>query len=434
MQQTFVKQIATVAILILLVISCKKNPANIEDFPREPIQTERGAAKGTPVTKSIGADGGTLVSADGNLTITVPQGAITTNEQFSIQPITNTLYGEDASRIAYRLLPEGITFSKPVQLQFRYVPATQANTTEDVLTIASQQTNGTWKVVPASLNKTTKTLTAETTHFSDWTVTGGFELKVEKPTLRPGEKSKLWVVSATDEDLLAPLSVLSEVSATLTALGNWKIIEGPGSISEVKSAPKGFAYNATYTAPSAVTGVKTAVITMEVEGFNKIKDPSVPGGIRHTGKMILFERIIISENAMTGTIDGVPFGFFGNDVVAMSQGGMIVIRGADASGEVTLSVHGNSGGAFPCGQIIMPGKAGVSMGPTDGSPFYAHAYFECGQTGDQKFSPSAVQIDKWPVVGQPAIGSFSGPVYLADGFCGARIKFLDLKFNVTRSN
>lgn len=430
MQQTFAKLIA----ILFFVSSCKKNPANVEGIPSEPIKSERGTAQGTPVTKSIGTDGGTLISADGNLTITVPQGAIPSAQQFSIQPITNTLYEEDASRIAYRLLPEGITFSKPIQLQFRYTPPSQEGTTEDVLTIASQQTNGTWKIVPTILNKTTKTLTAETTHFSDWTVTGGFELMVEKRTLRPGEKAKLWVVSAIGEDLLAPLSVHAEVSATLTALGNWKIIDGPGSLNTIRTSPKGFEYNATYTAPSAVTGRKIAVITMEVEGFNKIKDPSAPGGIRHTGKMILFGRIIISENSLTGSLDGVEFGFFGNEVVATGLGGLIVIRASDGSGEMTLSINGTGSGAYPCGQIIFPGKAGVSIGATDGSFFYTQSYFECGQIGEQKHSPAAVQLDKWPVVGQPATGSFTGPVYLSDGLCGPRLKMLNVTFNVTRSN
>lgn len=434
MQQTLVKQIAGLAILFLIITSCKKNPVNKEDLPSEPIQTEKGATKGSIVSKSIGADGGELVSADGNLTITVPQGAISSMVQFSIQPITNTLFQEDTSRTAYRLLPEGITFSKPIRLQFRYTPSILTNTVEDVLTVASQQSNGTWKIVPASLNKTTKTLTTETTHFSDWTVTGGFELKVERRTLRPTEKSKLWVVSAIDDDLLAPLSVLAEVSEVLTTLGNWKIIQGPGSIDAVKSGAKGFAYSATYTAPSAVTGRAIVTITMEVEGFNKIKDPTAPGGIRQTGKMILFERLTVSENFLTGTIDGVPFGFFGNDVVATGLGSLITIRAADASGEVTVSVNGSSNGAYPCGQIIWPGKAGVSIGPAGGSPFYAHSYFECGQMGDLKYSPSSVQIDKWPAIGQPAIGSFTGPVYLQDGLCGPRLKMLVLEFNVMRSN
>jgi hypothetical protein len=43
----------------------------------------------TQVTKDIGPEGGTLTSADGKLTITVPKGAVARNTRFSIQPITS---------------------------------------------------------------------------------------------------------------------------------------------------------------------------------------------------------------------------------------------------------------------------------------------------------------------------------------------------------
>lgn len=45
-----------------------------------------------------------------------------------------------------------------------------------------------------------------------------------------------------------------------------------------------------------------------------------------------------------------------------------------------------------------------------------------------------LQITKWPEVGGTAEGSFSGPVYLNDGLCGARQKMLTVQFMVTRSN
>jgi hypothetical protein len=419
---------------LLVFCSCKKDPVNAGHTPTEPVHTGTGIAIGTAVTKSIGPAGGELISGDGKLKIILPENSVDANTEFSIQPITNTLFEGDDSRLAYRLLPEGSTFSKPVQLQFNYDEDNLTNTLEDLLTVAWQQPNGTWKTMPASLNKATKTIAVETLHFSDWTVTGGFELNTEKESLRPDEQSKLWVVSISDDELLASLSISKEDEASLTRLGNWKIIEGSGSLVENKTGSKGFASTAQYTAPSRVNGPLNVVITMELEGFNRIKDPTAPGGIRQTGRMILFGHLIVSENFLTGTLDGVPFGFFGNNVVATEMTGLIAIRASDASGEVTVSVNGNAAGSYPSGQIIFPGKAGVNIGPTDGSPFYTHSYFECGEMGDLKFSPSAVEISKWPAVGQAAEGRFSGPVYLSDGVCGARIKQLELQFNVTRSH
>jgi hypothetical protein len=411
--------------------ACKKSAGEQNNVQADPIKTEKGIAVGTPASKTIGMAGGELASPDGKVKMIIPQGAVTTNTQFSIQPITNTLYDEDASRLAYRLLPEGTTFAKPVQLIFKYDSQDLKNTAEDLMTIAWQQANGTWKVEPTRLNKQTKALMVETTHFSDWTKTGGFELKIEKEVLKPNEKSKLWVVSAMDDDLLAPLGLLDEDVASLTALGNWKIIEGNGSLNAIKSGPKGFAYSAIYTAPASVNTILSVVITMEVEGFNKIKDPSAPGGFRQTGKMILFGRLLVSDNFMIGTLGGEQFGFFGNDVAAIGMNGTMVFRGSDASGEVTLSVNATGVGSYPCGQIIQPGKGGVMILSPSG-PNYTYSYFECGQTGELKFSPSAVQITKWPAVGQPAEGNFSGLIYLSDGACGARQKWLEVKFSIVR--
>lgn len=433
MKSIFLKQITVITLILLIATSCKKDPIeNGNPIPSEPIQSARGTSKGASVTKSIGPAGGELVSGDGKLKLTVLQGTVINTTQFSIEPITNTLF-EDGSRIAYRLLPEGVTFTKPVTLQFSYDGSVLENTVEDFMTVASQQANGSWKLEPTVLNKTLKTLTVETTHFSDWTVTGGFELRVENDLVRPGEKAMLRVVTATD-DLLAYLTVSSEDEAMLTALGNWKIIQGPGSLQTFRSGSKGFAKSAEYTAPSSVTGVTNVVITMEVEGFNRIKDPSAPGGVRQTGKMILYGRIIVSENYLTGLFDGVPFGFFGNNVVATGLGGLITIRASDPSGEVTVSANGSGAGSYPSGQIIFPGKGGVSFGDPNGSFFYVHSYFECGQTGALRYSPGTIELTKWPAVGQAAEGSFSGLVYLNNGLCGPPSKFLHLEFSVTRSN
>lgn len=414
--------------------ACKKGTEQETNHPTEPITTGKGVAIGAPATQMIGVAGGTLTSPDGKVKMTIPQGAVAVNTAFSIQPITNTLYEDDASRVAWRLLPEGTVFAKPVEIVFKYDDADLATTVEDFMIVTWQDANGHWKVEPARLNKQAKTLTVETTHFSDWTVTGGFELKMEKEVLKPTEKSKMWVVSVDEEDLLAPLSITAEMDGSLTALGNWKIIQGQGSLDAIKGGRKGFAYSALYTAPAAVNGRMNVVVTMEVEGFNKIKDPAAPGGVRQTGKMILFGRLIVSENFMTGTLGGIPFGFFGDEVVAIGLNNAMLIRGNDGSGEVTVTVSASGAGNYPCGQIILPGKAGINIGYSGGAWLgYAHSYFACG-TGDLIYSPASVQIIKWPAVGQSAEGRFSGPVYTTDGTCSPQPKELEVQFNVVRSS
>src|SRR5437660_5954425 len=65
--------------------------------------TEVGTPQGPKVTKDIGPAGGSIVSPDGRLTLTVPQNALTETVKFEIQPITNKAQGGLGG--AYRLEP-----------------------------------------------------------------------------------------------------------------------------------------------------------------------------------------------------------------------------------------------------------------------------------------------------------------------------------------
>lgn len=431
-----VKQLMIVisTLACLLSVACKKSGSNGPEIPAEPIVTAKGVARGASVSKQIGIAGGELESGDGKIKIMVPQGSVQQNTTFTIQPITNTLHGGDDKRSAYRLLPEGTTFAKPVQLVFNYDEDDLNGTAEDLMTVAWQTTEGSWKVEPCRLDKQNQTLTVETTHFSDWTKTGGFEITTPKTLLRTKEKILLTVLAVTEDEMLAPLPLTDAELSKLTSMGNWEKLKGPGTLTPIKSG-RGFETSAEYTSPETVNAVEFIEIAMEVEGFNHIKDPSVPGGVRRTGKMILFINLVVSDNMLTGTFDGIPFGFFGEKVVITGINGNIGIRASDASGEITLVISANAKGAYPCGQIFFPNKASVNVlaPPGEDGPNYSTSYFECGQAGELKFSPSNVYLDVWPAIGEVAEGTYSGNVYLSDGQCGARAKDLTLTFKVVRS-
>src|SRR4028119_1770284 len=88
--------------LIFGSISCKKEtdvvgPSQPTDGQGSEKPTSRpgkvcpvGTLLGQATTTTIGPAGGTLTSDDERLTITVPAGAVETNQAFSIQPITST--------------------------------------------------------------------------------------------------------------------------------------------------------------------------------------------------------------------------------------------------------------------------------------------------------------------------------------------------------
>ncbi|MBO9632142.1 MAG: hypothetical protein J7578_03420 [Chitinophagaceae bacterium] len=419
----------------VLATACKKSGGDQQSAPSEPIKTAKGTLKAGLITKSIGPAGGELVSTDGNIRIIVPPNAVQSNTEFGIQPITNTLYDEAPSKAAYRLLPEGKQFAQPVKIVLKYDESDLEGTAEDFLAIAWQKDDGTWKLEPTRLDKQANTLTVESTHFSDWTQTGGFELRVDHKDLRPKEQANIRVFAATDDDLLATLSLKDEELENITHMGNWTLLKGSGSLEKI-TGNKGFETAAIYTAPSSINGIEMVEVSMQVEGFNQIKDPSSPDGVRHTGKMILVAYLTVSNNMLIGKLDGIDFGFFGDEVVATGLGNTIAIRASGengAGGEITIVVSTAGTGYFPCGPIYVPGKAAVNVYSPAGGPNYATSYFECGQAGELKFTNSTVEISKWPTVGQATLGSFSGLVYVQDGQCGARSKNLELRFNIIRS-
>ncbi|HMR83531.1 MAG TPA: hypothetical protein PKE30_10380 [Niabella sp.] len=71
-----------------------------------------GSVTGTKVEKEMGASGGQITSDDGKMTIIVPAGALSSSTQFSVQRISNTNPGSVEE--AYRLLPHGENFQKPL--------------------------------------------------------------------------------------------------------------------------------------------------------------------------------------------------------------------------------------------------------------------------------------------------------------------------------
>jgi hypothetical protein len=350
---------------------------------------------------------------------------------------------KDEIRTAYRLMPEGKTFTKPVQLQFTYQPTDTLHTTEDLLTVAYQRNDGAWMVMPAALDKSAKKLTVETTHFSDWTITGGLYLEADEKVLGLGQKTKLRVISVsrtsqntgqTDEDqLLAPLIplLLPADRDKLESIDNWRIASGIGGIS-VESGQLGkIQHEAEYGAPSSMTSVrKDITITVDVKGYNLIRDPSAAGGVRKLNKMILFEHLVVAKEYMKGSFDGQPFEFVGQDVgCELNPFGVMVFLGINNNlFAIALSANGSGPGEYTFNHLT--NSASITF--WNGNPGYGGSWAECSQAGIFHFSPEPIKVSKWGAVGTYTEGSYNGPVYLQDGLCGKREKWLSAEFSIIR--
>jgi len=147
--------------------------------------TEVGTPEGDKVTKDIGPAGGSIASPDGRLTLTVPQNALTDTVAFTIQPITNKAGGGLGS--AYRLGPDGKTFTTPLEISVRYDEHDLEGTIPEALSLAYQDEKAAWHAQKlAKLDRDKKTLTVSTTHFSDWSFLSRLVLSPSEATLPVG--------------------------------------------------------------------------------------------------------------------------------------------------------------------------------------------------------------------------------------------------------
>jgi hypothetical protein len=155
-------------LLLIAMYSCKKSNLEISDPPvnTTPAITPIGIPIDDIVTKTIGPSGGSLISEDGKLELIIPNGAVSNNTVFGIQPITNYCPG---GLNAFRLLPEGQVFANPVTLVFHYTKKDINGSLAELLGIAYQDSSGIWQRIPsANIDTIAKTISVEARHFSDW--------------------------------------------------------------------------------------------------------------------------------------------------------------------------------------------------------------------------------------------------------------------------
>ena len=155
--------------------------------------TARGEAIGPIAEATIPTTGDTLASADERLTFDIPTGALGVPTTIPIQAIGNESPG--GSGLGYRLSPEGSTFASPVKLTFRYAKADVDGGLPGDLRIDYQDGQGRWNAPKKrTLDEAAKTLTVEATHFSDWSLLSGFQLRPRSASVGAGKSIDLALV------------------------------------------------------------------------------------------------------------------------------------------------------------------------------------------------------------------------------------------------
>lgn len=138
-----------------------------------PAVTAVGAALGPVVASArIGAAGGRLDAPDYGLAVIVPAGAFDSEQLVTLQPIENTAPGARGG--AWRIQPEGLQAKQPVTLAWQ--PSAAERNGARHLRIATQGADGIWRSA-ASGTDSDGVVRTTTTHFSDWSLVAGVQLR-----------------------------------------------------------------------------------------------------------------------------------------------------------------------------------------------------------------------------------------------------------------
>jgi len=166
-----VKQFLLFSFCLFYIYSCKKTINSSSSGSTQntvhPVPTAVGTTTGDSVSVAVGANGGSVKSADGMVELDIPAGALSANTIITVQPITNNCPG--AGLEAYRFSPNGLHFNQPVTLKIHYTDAELQSTLADLMGIAFQDSSGIWYRFKNFTNDSVqKVLTVSIMHFTDY--------------------------------------------------------------------------------------------------------------------------------------------------------------------------------------------------------------------------------------------------------------------------
>ncbi len=271
------------SVMFLFIGSCRKDDIPETGSPGLPIITEFGDPLGQADELTIGPEGGTINSSDGLLTVTIPQGALSGSTVISIQPIINQ--APLGLGNGYRLGPEGISLAKPVTLNFHYSEDLLDSRPPEFLWIVFQESDGSWKaMLKSALNTGTKTVTVETSHFSNWSLGTFADLTLEpdSKTVAKGSKTELAIigfVNSKENDELAPLKAPPKDDLELLVflstneysfrVVEWTLNGMKAPVSNNFGSLQPSKNSASFTAPLNVPSPNTVAVSVKLEMSSK---------------------------------------------------------------------------------------------------------------------------------------------------------------------
>ncbi|HKG06397.1 MAG TPA: hypothetical protein VKB19_08065 [Pedobacter sp.] len=414
--------------LITLLAACSKDKDQPETRLTSPIKRPIGEPipGSVTVTKILGQQGGTISSKDGVLSVEVPAGALSSDVSFSIQPVSNTLPGSDAP--SFKILPEHVTFQKPVTLHYSYAGKDMRGRHPLLLRLAYQDEAGFYKVPSLIQNdQGIKVLKVETRHSSTWTVFDYYRLDGAHSVSLNGQVP----LAIKTYNLLAPLTPESDVDLA-------EYIEDPDSDPIVSSAGWALAGEGTltpavsraiYTAPSTVPAQNPVTVSAAISGefFGHGK------GIQ---KLILIHPIGLEGGEyFEVNVDGVAH--------QVSQGiftvitGTLYIAGKISGRDISIRVNATKKGNYSFRLPMQPYAAELALLESN-DPL---AYMVTWRTGCNEwddpfiYSPGSLSISSYPAqAGEFLQGKIDDAIiYTGGNYCiDQQHKNISVKFRLLK--
>lgn len=390
----FMRTLTTCIVLFFLVAAgCRKVDAPVTDPPLTKVHAAPlGLPFGTPVVQTIGSSGGTLQTADGALTITIPAGAVETNTLFSIQPVKNT--APNGLSTSYQLLPEGTHFKQPVSIRFHYSDDDMDGGSAEALRVSWQDTAGIWHLAQrATVDTGAKTVTVASPHFSRWAMNFECKLIVDKPSIDLNEVSMLSVRKIRTYDLGTGDTEM-DTTYSQTVVKQWSL-DGQGSL-------KPQTFSSEYHSPPVQPAVNPVSITATVD----------PHEFNST-LLKLQRKVYVSKSFLELEFEDNTNIYPDAKIVVV--GGMMEINAHNSRGNgVDFNFLSNGGeGSYPWGSTMTLASKDIQL-LVGGMPF-TDMFFTC-EKEEMKTVHGTLTISKWAAVKDYVEGTFSGTVVPA-GAC-----------------
>ncbi|GAA4798573.1 hypothetical protein GCM10023231_29190 [Olivibacter ginsenosidimutans] len=338
----------TIVFCVISFVACKKSADSLADQElnqqsNSGLVTTVGQLLETPKTAIIGPAGGTLVSKDGHLTVTIPAGALSTETTVGIAAITNTF--DAAMGLNYHITPH-LELEKAATLSFSYKGIEDSLSAVGLTGICFQDEQGVWQLKSGSqFDSEQKTISVETNHFSDWALARIVRLTPSKALILPDESvkitplvciplkgindlAKIFITGAPDIPLVKPYELPQDYVVDTFVIGD-ESVEGMGTLT--------------------ATGENSIIYTASSDVNPKINPVTLVYTLTNTPMVLQAKiQVVVNTTGVTITLGGKTYQY-DNAYATVESGHYTVVFQAKNQGNAyhgSIDWYGNGEGSY----------------------------------------------------------------------------------------